>query len=256
MMKKIIKYVITDILRNKIVLVYTLFLLAASLSVFSLEDNTSKGLLSLLNIILIIVPLVSIIFSTIYIYNSAEFIELLVSQPLKRKTIWLSLFAGLAVSLSIAFFIGAGIPVLIFQADIIGFTMIVTGILVSIIFVAIAMLATVKTRDKAKGIGAAIMLWLYFSLLFDGLVLFLLFQFADYPMEKPMIAVSALNPIDLSRIVILLQLDVSAMMGYTGAVFKDFFGTYPGMIFSSVTLLLWIILPVWYSKRKFNTKDL
>lgn len=255
-MKKIIKYVITDILRNRIVLVYTLFLLAASFSVFALEDNSSKGLLSLLNIILIVVPLVSIIFSTIYIYNSAEFIELLVSQPLKRKSIWLSLFGGLAASLSIAFFIGAGVPVLIYQPNIIGFTMIGVGIILSIIFVAIALLATVQTRDKAKGIGAAIMLWLYFSLLFDGLVLFLLFQFADYPMEKPMIAVSALNPIDLSRILILLQLDVSAMMGYTGAVFKDFFGTYTGILFSLLVLLLWIVLPVWYSTRKFNTKDL
>jgi len=71
-----------------------------------------------------------------------------------------------------------------------------------------------------------------------------------------MIAVSALNPIDLSRILILLQLDVSAMMGYTGAVFKDFFGTYTGIIFSFSVLLLWIILPVWYSIRQFNTKDL
>ena len=255
-MNKIIKYVIADILRNKIVMVYTVFLLAASFTVFSLEDNSSKGLLSLLNIILIVVPLVSIIFSTIYIYNSAEFIELLVSQPLKRKSIWLSLFTGLAASLSIAFFIGAGIPVLIFQANMIGFTMIITGILLSIIFVAIAMLSTVKTRDKAKGIGAAIMLWLYFSLLFDGFVLFLLFQFADYPMEKFMIGVSAFNPIDLSRILILLQLDVSAMMGYTGAVFKDFFGTYTGLLFSFSVLLFWIILPVWYSTRKFNTKDL
>ncbi len=255
-MNKIIKYVITDILRNKIVVIYTLFLLVASFSVFSLEDNSSKGLLSLLNIILIVVPLVSIIFSTIYLYNSAEFIELLVSQPLKRKSIWLSLFTGLASSLSIAFLIGAGIPVLIYQANTIGLTMIGTGILLSIIFVAIALLATVRTRDKAKGIGAAIMLWLYFSLLFDGLVLFLLFQFADYPMEKPMIALSALNPIDLSRILILLQLDVSAMMGYTGAVFKDFFGTYMGFIFSIVVLLFWIILPVWVSTRKFNTKDL
>ncbi len=255
-MNKIIKYVITDILRNKIVLVYMVFLLAASFSVFSLEDNSSKGLLSLLNVILIVVPLVSIIFSTIYLYNSAEFIELLVSQPLKRKSIWLSLFAGLASSLSIAFFIGAGIPVLIYQANVIGLTMISTGILLSVIFVAIALLATVKMRDKAKGIGAAIMLWLYFSLLFDGLVLFLLFQFADYPMEKPMIALSALNPIDLSRILILLQLDVSAMMGYTGAVFKDFFGTYMGLIFSVGVLLFWIILPVWYSTRKFNSKDL
>lgn len=149
-MNKIIKYVITDILRNKIVLIYTFFLLAASFSVFSLEDNSSKGLLSLLNIILIVVPLVSIIFSTIYMYNSAEFIELLLSQPLKRKSIWLSLFAGLASSLAIAFFIGAGIPVLIYQANMIGFTMVLTGIVLSVIFAGIAFLATVKPGIRPK----------------------------------------------------------------------------------------------------------
>ena len=246
----------TDILRNRIVLVYTVFLLITSFSVFSLEDNNSKGLLSLLNIILFVVPLVSIIFSTIYVYNSAEFIELLVSQPLKRKSIWLSLFTGLASSLSVSFFIGAGIPVLIYQANRIGYMMIAVGILLSVIFVAIAMLAAVQTRDKAKGIGIAILLWLYFSLLFDGLVLFLLFQFADYPLEKPMIAISAFNPIDLGRILILLQLDVSAMMGYTGAIFKNFFGTVTGAVFSFSILLFWIGIPIFFSTRKFNRKDL
>ncbi len=255
-MKKIIKYVMTDILRNRIVLVYTLFLLVTSFSVFSLEDNNSKGLLSLLNIILLIVPLVSIIFSTIYVYNSAEFMELLVSQPLKRRTIWLSLFTGLGGSLSVAFFIGAGIPVLIYQPNEIGLMMIGVGILLSIIFVAVAMLAAVQTRDKAKGIGVAILLWLYFSILFDGLVLFLLFQFADYPLEKAMIGVSALNPIDLSRILILLHMDVSAMMGYTGAIFKDFFGTTLGVMISFAVLLLWGVVPVWLATRKFNRKDL
>jgi len=255
-MKKIIKYVMTDILRNRIILLYTVFLSVASFSMFSLEDNASKGLLSLLNIILIIVPLVSIIFSTIYIYNSAEFIELLVSQPLKRKTIWLSSFAGLAASLSFAFLAGAGIPIMIYQGNSIGLMMIAMGILLSIIFVAIAMLAAVKTRDKAKGIGVAILLWLYFSLLFDGLVLFLLFQFADYPLEKPMIGATALNPVDLGRIMILLRMDVSAMMGYTGAIFKDFFGTYTGVLFSFSVMFLWIVVPVWLSTRKFNRKDL
>ena len=246
----------TDILRNRIVLLYTLFLFITSFSMFSLEDNTSKGLLSLLNIILIIVPLVSIIFSTIYVYNSAEFIELLVSQPLKRKTIWLSLFSGLAASLSLAFLAGAGIPLLLYQGNTIGFMMIAMGILLSVIFVAIAMLAVVKTRDKAKGIGVAILLWLYFSLLFDGLVLFFLFQFADYPLEKPMIGVTALNPVDLGRIMILLQMDVSAMMGYTGAIFKDFFGTWTGVLFSVAMMLLWVLVPVGFSTRKFNHKDL
>ena len=255
-MKKIVKYVIIDILRNKIILAYTLFLLLFSVSIFNLEDNSSKGLLSLLNIILIIVPLVSILFSTIYVYNSAEFLELLVSQPLKRKTIWLSIFSGLASSLAFSFFIGVGIPVLLYEATPTGFILIASGMMLSVIFVAIAMLAAVKTRDKAKGIGVAVLLWLYFALLFDGLILFLLFQFADYPLEKAMVGVSMLNPIDLSRILILLKMDVSALMGYTGAIFKNFFGTQSGLIISFAVLLLWTVLPAWFSVRKFNRKDL
>ncbi|MFW2476582.1 MAG: ABC transporter permease subunit [Sediminibacterium sp.] len=255
-MKKIIKYVIIDILRNKIILAYTLFLLLLSFMLFGLEDNTTKGLLGLLNVLLIIVPMVCIVFSTIYMYNSSEFIELLVSQPLKRISIWLSLFTGIAVSLSIAFLVGVGIPVLLFVPDGTGLMMVVIGFLLSIIFIAIAMLAAVKTRDKARGIGVAILLWLYFSLLFDGVVLFLLFQFADYPMEKPMIFISALNPIDLGRIMILLKMDISALMGYTGAIFQQFFGTTWGQLLSLLVMLLWVFIPVWFSVRRFNHKDL
>jgi len=255
-LRKIIKFVIIDILRNKIVIAYTLFLLATSLSVFSLEDNSSKGLLSLLNLILFIVPLVSIIFTTIYIYNSAEFVELLVSQPLRRKNIWLSLFFGLSGSMVLAFLIGSGIPILLHEASPTGFMMIGVGTIITIIFVAISFLTTVYTRDKAKGIGISILLWIYFSLLFDGIVLFLLFQFADYPIEKIMVGVSALNPIDLGRILILLRLDESALMGYTGAVFKDFFGTTIGTSIAFATLVLWIAIPVVISTRKFNRKDL
>lgn len=255
-MKKIIKYVIIDILRNRIVLAYTLFLLLITMSVFNLEDNSAKGLLSLLNIILIIVPLVSLLFSAIYVYNSAEFLELLVSQPLKRKTIWLSLYTGLAVSMGIAFFVGAGLPIVLYAATATGFTMLLMGILLSVIFVAIAMLAAVMTRDKAKGIGVSILLWLYFSLLFDGIILFILFQFADYPLENFMVGVSAFNPIDISRIMILLQLDESALMGYTGAVFKQVFGTTPGLMATFFVLFIWVSMPVWVSARKFTRKDL
>lgn len=255
-MKKIVKYVMLDILRSKIITGYTLFLLAVSLAVFNLEDSGSKGLISLLNIILIIVPLVSIIFSTIYVYNSSEFLELLVSQPIKRTTLWLGVFTGLALALMLAFFIGAGIPVLLYQPDATGITMLATGLLLTIIFIAIALLASVKTRDKAKGIGLSILLWFYFSIVFDGLVLFILVQMQDYPMEKPMLAFSVLNPVDLSRILILLRLDMSALMGYTGAVFKQFFDTGTGTILAMCILLLWCVLPLWLSVRSFARKDL
>jgi Cu-processing system permease protein len=255
-MNKITKYVLLDILRNKILLSYTGLLLAVSLSVFNLEDSATKGILSLLNIVLIVLPLVSLIFSTIYVYNSAEFIELLVSQPLRRTRLLLSLFSGLASSLVLAFVAGAGLPILIYNPSPSGVLLIVTGVALTIIFVALAVLASVVTRDKARGIGIAILLWFYFALLYDGLVLFLLFQFSDYPLEKPSIVLSSLNPIDLGRILVLLKLDVSAMMGYTGAVFKTFFGGATGALYAGSVLLLWMALPLWLAVRRFNRKDL
>ena len=255
-MKKIIKYVIADIVRNKIVMAYTLLLLIISFSVFTLQDNADKGLLSLMNIVLIIVPLICIIFSTIYIYNSSEFIELLVSQPLQRKHLWISLFAGMAIALTLAFFIGVGIPVFLYSFTPTGLILVGVGLLLTLIFVSIALLAAVYTRDKAKGIGMAVLIWLYFSIIFDGLVLFILFQFADYPLEKPMLVLSGLNPIDMGRILILLKMDVSALMGYTGAVFKDFFGTTSGLMITLFIMLMWILIPASLSVRKFRKKDL
>ena len=255
-MKKILKYVVVDIVQNKIVLVYTFLLLVVSLSVFNLESNSAKGMLSLLNIILILVPLICIIFSTIYIYNSSEFIELLVSQPLKRRTIWLSLFLGLSISLSLAFFIGVGIPILLYHGDNTGLIMIISGLFLTVVFVSIAMLAAGLTRDKAKGIGLSISLWLFFSLIFDGLVLFALFQFQDYPLEQMMVAISFFNPIDLSRIQILLQMDISALMGYTGAIFREFFGNSTGIILSFIGLSIWAVLPLAWSLKKFKKTDL
>src|SRR5690606_39804066 len=135
-------------------------------------------------------------------------------------------------------------------------TLVLTGLALSLVFVSIALLASVYVRDKAKGIGVAILLWLYFALIFDSLVLFLLFQFADYPMEKAMIVFASLNPVDLARIMLLLKLDISAMMGYTQAVFRQFFGSGFGMIYSTVILLIWIIVPTLLSLRKFVRKDL
>lgn len=255
-MIKIVKYVIVDLLRNRIMVFYTALLLVISLSVFNLEDNADKSLVSLLNIILIIVPLISIVFSTIYTYNSSEFIELLVSQPLKRSAIWLSVFLGLAVTLSLAFFLGVGLPILIYQATATGIIMLTMGITLSIIFVAIALLAAVLTRDKAKGIGLSILLWLYFSLIYDGLVLFILFQFSDYPLEKAMVALSFLNPIDLGRILVLIKMDISALMGYTGAVFRLFFDTRQGLLITAAILTCWIIIPILLSINVFRKKDL
>ena len=245
-----------DILRSKVVIAYTLFLFVVSFSLFQLEENDSKAILSLLAIVLIVVPLISMIFTTIHYYNSYEFIELMLSQPLIRTRILMSEYAGVALSLLCAFFIGVGIPVLLFAFDDTGMALLFTGGSLTLVFTSIAFLASVKARDKARGIGAALLLWFYFSLIYDGLVLLILFSFSDYPMEKFTLLLSALNPIDLGRIFIMLKMDVSALMGYTGALYKDFFGSGTGVLFTTGIMLLWMIVPLWMALRTFKRKDL
>lgn len=255
-MNRITRFVLIDILRNRIIIAYAILLAILSWTIFNMEDSGSKGVLTMLNAVLLVVPLVSVLFSTIYIYNSAEFIELLLSQPVKRSHLWVSLFVGLCLSFVAAFLLAAGLPLLLFAPIGQAALLLVTGCLVSVIFVAIAFLAAILSRDKAKGIGISILLWLYFALLFDGLVLFLLFQFADYPIEKPMVILSATSPLDLARILNLLQIDASAMMGYTGAIFKNYFGTGLGFAVAIFVLILWTVLPFWWSLRIFRRKDL
>ncbi len=255
-MLKLSRYVLYDILRSKVVIAYTIFLLVVSFSLFQLEENHSKAILSLLNIVLIVVPLISMIFTTIHYYNSYEFIELMLSQPLSRTRILLSEYSGVTLSLLSAFFIGVGLPVLMFALDETGMALLFTGADLTMVFTSIAFLAAVKARDKARGIGAALLLWFYFALIYDGLVLLILFAFSDYPMEKFTLLLSALNPVDLGRIFIMLKMDVSALMGYTGALYKDFFGSATGIIFTAGIMLLWATVPLWLAVRSFKGKDL
>lgn len=83
-----------------------------------------------------------------------------------------------------------------------------------------------------------------------------MFQFADYPIEGIMATLAALNPIGLSRIFVLLQLDIAAMLGYAGAVFKKIFGAGSGMGISLIILVIWAVVPFLWSLIKFNKKDL
>jgi len=253
---KLSRYVLYDILRSKIIIAYTLFLFLVSFSMFQMEEDSSKALLSLMNIILIALPLVSLVFTTIHYYNSYEFIELMLSQPLSRKKIILSEYAGVSLSLLSAFLIGVGIPVLFYAANETGMALLFTGAALTLIFTSIAFFASVWARDKARGIGFALLLWFYFTLIYDGIVLLILFSFSDYPLEKFTLVISALNPVDLGRIFIMLKMDVSALMGYTGALYKDFFGSGTGLLFTTGVMTLWIVIPLWLAVKKFKKKDL
>lgn len=255
-MTRVLKYILYDILRTRFILLYTAFLLLCTFVLYQFDSDSGKVILSLLNIVLMVVPLVSIVFSTIHFFNSYEFIELMLAQPVKRSTIFLGEYVGVACSLCAAFVTGVGAPMLIFGFNASALSMLYTGITLTLVFVSLAFLSSVLTRDKAKAIGIALLFWLYFSLIYDGLLLWVVYSFSDYPLEKVTLVLIAFNPVDLARIIMLLQLDIAALMGFTGAFYKEFFGSSLGIVLSTLVLFIWIAFPISLALRIFNRKDL
>src|SRR5690348_12311445 len=107
-MNRIIKYIFSDILRTKFIVFYTALLFVSSVAMFQIDSDPAKVVMSLLNIVLMVIPLISIVFTTIHFYNSYEFIELMLAQPIDRKVIFMGEYLAVVSSLCIAFLAGCG----------------------------------------------------------------------------------------------------------------------------------------------------
>ncbi|MEQ8713807.1 MAG: ABC transporter permease subunit [Cyclobacteriaceae bacterium] len=259
-MIKILKYSFSDLMRSRWSFIYLGFYLILGFVLLFLNHDLSKAVITLMNVIVVLTPMIGTIFGIMYFYNSREFTELLLAQPVKRSTIFMGQYLGISISLALSLVIGLGVPFLAYglfrSGEIANFLLLLaSGTFLTFIFVAISISIALFNSNKIKGFGYAILMWLFFAVIYDGIILMSMMMFADYPLDNFALAASFLNPIDLSRILILLKLDISALMGYTGALFQKFFGTNAGFISSGSVLILWVVIPLFVLIRKAQKKD-
>ncbi|MCK5372290.1 MAG: ABC transporter permease subunit [Cyclobacteriaceae bacterium] len=259
-MLKILKYSFFDLIRSRWSIIYFLFYFVTGMVLLYLSNDVSKAIVSLMNITFILTPLIGTIFGVMNFYNSREFIELLLAQPVPRKRIFLGMYLGISLSLSLSLLLGMGLPFVLYRIFISGHVMsllilLLSGVFLTFIFTALSFYIALVNENRLKGFGMAILVWLFMSFIYDGIFLLSLFLLQEYPLEKFAIAMSMFNPIDLSRILIMLKLDISALMGYTGAVFNKFFGNNSGMFISILALTVWTVAPVLLILKKSFKKD-
>ncbi len=257
---KVARYEGSNVLRSRWMVVYTLFFLVASYGLLRFAGSGTKALLSLMSVVLFLVPLVTVVYGTVYLYGAREFTELLLAQPVKRWQLYTGLYLGLTVPLSLGLAAGVSLPFLLngFDEPTLAGTLavlVLAGVALTSVFTALAFLIALRYDDRLRGLGAAIGLWLVLSLVYDGLVLFLIATFGDYPLERAVLALTLANPVDLARVMLLLRFDISALMGYTGAVFQHFFGGVSGAALAAATLALWMAAPIALGQRAFRRKD-
>lgn len=257
---RILRYELRDLARSRWLAGYLLFFLVFAEALFRLEGSALKVLLNLVDVVLLLIPLASAIFGTIYLYGAREFVELLLAQPVGRRQLFGGLYFGLALALSAAFVGGTALPFLLHGMDAPGgWTTLAAicgaGTLLTWIAVALAFLAALRFEDRTKGLATVILAWLAVAVVYDGALLLGLSALSDFPVERPLLAATLANPVDLARICLLLRFDIAALMGYTGEVFTRFFGTGLGLGLATAAAAAWLALPLAAGARAFRRKD-
>ncbi len=260
MLTTILKYDAKNILRSKWIIIYTILFFAITEGLFHLSGTSAKVHISLMNIMLITIPLVSIVFAAMHIYSSREFTELLLSQPVHRKNVFLSSFLSVNCALAGAFVVGSGLPLIFHTIHnttqcINSLLLLANGALITIIYTGFAFIIATTISEKTRGFGLILLVWISTSILYDAMLLLFLFLLRDYPTDYPALILSFLNPIDLSRISLSLVLDQSALMGYTGALYRSLYGSGTGILLSLAVMIVWAIIPFLWARKRFLIKD-
>jgi Cu-processing system permease protein len=259
-MTAVLGFCLRDLVRSRFIAAYFLFHLAAGYGLMIYAPTSSAGLGALLSLVLFLAPLSALVFGVLSFYQARGFHELMLAQPVSRGALLSGQGLALAIALGAAFSLGLGIPtVLVGFRSAEDFRLLAIflggGLLLHLCFLALAFLIALSVEDRLRGFAAALFLWLAMVFLYDGVLLFLLTQFSDYPLDRFVIGAILLNPVDLDRILVLMQLDASVLLGYTGAVFRRFFGTSLGIVAALGAMSLWVAVPTGLFFLKLRKKD-
>jgi Cu-processing system permease protein len=256
---RIAAYAIRDLARSRWLAAYAGFFMVATFALLQFSDSQAKAMLSLVNVVLLIVPLANVVFGTMYLQASREFVELLLAQPIQRRQLFTGLFLGLATPVSLAVVGGIVVPLLVMGASretlAAGAVVALMAAALGAVFTGIAAVVAYGIEDRVRGVVAAIGSWLLLAVVYDALVIMVATRLAEYPIERPMLVAMFANPIDLARLVMLTQFDVAALLGYTGALFQQLLGGVPGLIIAITVISLWGTVPALLGARLFHRKD-
>ncbi|HVB59479.1 MAG TPA: ABC transporter permease subunit [Candidatus Acidoferrales bacterium] len=258
-MLTVLRFSLRELARNRWLGAYALFFGAVGWALFYFGAEPDQAAASVLDLVVFLVPLVSLVVGVLCFYNAREYADLLLTQPVSRRAVFVGQYLAVAVSLAVPFAIGLAAPFLWYgMSEGAGGTLLLlllAGLMLTLICVALAFLISDGTEDRLKALGGALVLWLFFAVIYDGLLLALIMTFPTYQLGRPLVGLALLNPFDLARIMILLRLDIAALMGYTGAIFQQFFGARRGLVITLTALSLWIVLPILLGARAYTRRD-
>ncbi|MGD9563051.1 MAG: ABC transporter permease [Pyrinomonadaceae bacterium] len=216
---------------------------------------------SLLSLVLYLIPLVALMMGTQSFLTSAHD-EMLFAQPISRGEILLGKLLGLFAAIVTATFVGFGVGGLIIATqtdanDFLGYPIFVAlSLVLSLVFLSLSMLGTIACGRRAKAYGVALLVWFFFVIFYDLLVLGGSLLFKEKTANLFIFGSLFGNPVDMVRVAGLLSLKGGEVFGAAGAALLKFLGGETQGIFVLVlALLFWILAPLFISLGLLKRQD-
>ena len=220
---------------------------------------------SLIQLVLLVVPLASIVMGVLALTPERGAAELLFAQPVSRAAVLVGMLGGVFIALAGAEALGfgaAGVMIFLQAGDegLVSFLLVgLSAFVLTAIFLALAALVSVGQtgRRRAAALARALVIWCALTLVCDIVVFGVASLLRSGHASSLMIVTALLNPIDAVRTGALLGVEGTGAFGAASlAVLRFPGGPAATLACIAASLTLWILGPCLVAMRKLSRIDI
>ncbi|HEY7475725.1 MAG TPA: ABC transporter permease subunit [Vicinamibacterales bacterium] len=250
--------------------VFAALALAVSASGYVLSGGSgiqdfARTAASLVQLVLLLVPLTSLVFGAMALTPDAGAAELIFSQPIARQTVLAGRLLGVFLAIVSAESIGFGAAGLLLFArtgpeGILSFLGVVGGALVlTAVFLALAALVAAggASTRRSRNLALVLVVWFVAVVLFDVAALGVASLLPSGLASRVLMVAAIANPVDAVRTGTLLAVEGPEAFGAGSLAFLRFTGGAAGAAFwLAASVFLWILAPLSAAVAKLNRADI
>jgi Cu-processing system permease protein len=220
---------------------------------------------SLVQLVVLLVPLASLLMGVLALAPERGTAELLFSQPISRRTILAGKLLGLFAALAAAELLGFGLAGLVVFSGAGeegggGYAILILGsLLLTAAFLAIAafIASGAVGRKRARALAIALVVWFLAVILVDLVALGLASLLRSTAASRLLILSVLANPAGAVRVGALLGIEGTAAFGSASLAFLRFTGGVAGAAaLLATSVLAWVVVPTLAAMRRLSRVDL
>jgi len=228
-------------------------------------QDFARTAVSLVQLVLLLVPLTALTFGVLELTPDRGAAELIYAQPIARSTVLAGTLLGLFEAMVAAQAIGfglAGLVVFVQVGDegLPAFLGVAAGamVLTAVFLGAAAFIAAGQLgRRRARALALAVVTWFAAVVVFDIAALGLASVLRDGLASRLLIVSVLVNPVDAVRTASLLAIDGTSAFGAASLAFLRFTGGALGAsAWIAASLLAWTIVPLGLAARRLSRADI